>query len=257
VHPFEYPILLLAGFCGGIINAVAGGGSFVTLPALLFLNIPPTIANATSAVAAWPGLVTAAYGYRCSLLVDSSTLLRYAAASLVGGVTGGGLLLLTPAAAFAGAIPVLMLLATLMFLVAPHFVAAARRRSDAAGQSDGNPARIHMMIQIAASLMVGYFNAGSGIIVMAGLSLCGVRETQLLNGFKNLLGTVAAGASIVALAVGGQVAWTAAGLMMVGSLIGGLSGARIAQQIDAKLLRLLILAFSFLMTGYFFYKFWL
>lgn len=184
-------------------------------------------------------------------------LLRYAAASLAGGLARGGLLLLTPAAAFARAILHLMLLATLMFLIAPSLITAMCRGSDAAGPSDGNPERIHTIIQFAASLMVGYFNAGSGIIVMAGLSLCRMREAQLLNGFNNLLGAVAAGASIAALAVGGRIAWTSAGLMMAGSLIGGLSGVRIAQRIDAQLLRVLILAFSFLMTGYFFWKFWL
>ncbi|MFM0262940.1 sulfite exporter TauE/SafE family protein [Paraburkholderia sediminicola] len=257
MNPFEYPFLFLASLCGGVINAIAGGGSFITLPALLFFNVPPTVANATSAVAAWPGLMTAAYGYRRRLLDDPRTLLRYAAASVAGGVTGGALLLMTPAVAFARAIPLLMLLSTLMFLLAPHMVTAARRRSEASASSGAKTTRIQTTIQFFASLMVGYFNAGSGIIVMAGLSLSGMRETQLLNGFKNLLGAVAAGASIAALAVGGQVAWTSAALMMVGSLIGGLWGARVAQRIDATLLRRLILIFSFAMTGYFIWKFWL
>ena len=257
MHPYEYPFLFLASLCGGVINAIAGGGSFITLPALLFFNVPPTVANATSAVAAWPGLITAAYGYRHRLSGDSRRLLRYAAASLAGGVTGGALLLMTPAATFTRAIPLLMLLATLMFLLAPRVVAAARRSTDVAAASGGKATRLHTTIQFFASLMVGYFNAGSGIIVMAGLSMSGMRETQLLNGFKNLLGAVAAGASIAALAVGGQVAWASAALMMAGSLIGGLWGARVAQRIDANLLRVLILIFSLVMTGYFFWKFWL
>ncbi len=257
MHPIEYSVLFGAGVLGGIINAVAGGGSFVTLPALLFFNVPPTIANATSAVAAWPGLMTAAYGYRDRLLNNPRELLGYAGASLAGGVTGGGLLLLTPASAFARAIPVLMLLATLMFLLAQRITSSVRRHEVADIPPGNGAVRARTTIQFIASIVVGYFNAGSGIIVMAALSLCGMRETQLLNGFKNLLGAVAAGASIAALALGGQVAWTTAALMMAGSLIGGLSGAKVAQRIDARLLRALILAFSFLMTGYFFWKFWL
>ena len=257
VHPFESAILLLAALVGGIINAVAGGGSFVTLPALLFFSLPPAVANATSAVAAWPGLMTAAYGYRRQLLSNPAKLIRYAATSLIGGVTGGALLLSTPSAAFTRAIPVLMFVATIMYLVSPRLLALTRRHSGMAHGSEEHVTRGTTVIQFFASLMVGYFNAGSGIIVMAGLSLCGIRETQLLNGFKNLLGAIAAGASIAALAVGGQVAWASASLMMVGSLIGGLAGARVAQRIDAKMLRILILAFSFCMTGYFFWKFWI
>ncbi|RQS21385.1 sulfite exporter TauE/SafE family protein [Burkholderia sp. Bp8998] len=256
MHPYEFAVLLLAGFCGGVVNAVAGGGSFVTLPTLLFFNVPPTIANATSAVAAWPGLMTAAYGYRRRLLTDPRTLTRYAATSLAGGMTGGALLILTPAAAFARAIPVLMLLATSLFLFAPCMPGSARSNNDVPDASHRRTALRRTLILVGASVMVGYFNAGSGIVVMAALSLCGMRETQLLNGFKNLLGAMAAGASITALAIGGQVAWTSGGLMMVGSLAGGLWGARVAQRIDAGLLRVLILSFSLLMTVYFFWKFW-
>lgn len=191
MHPFEFTVLLVAGLCGGVINAVAGGGSFVTLPALMFFNVPPTIANATSAIAAWPGLMTAAYGYRRKLLGDPRATLRYAIASLIGGVTGGSLLLLTPASVFARAIPVLMLIATTLFYLAPRLVGAARRHSADAHGTDAGATRGRTLIQLCASIMVGYFNAGSGIIVMAALSLCGMRETQLLNGFKNLLGAVA------------------------------------------------------------------
>ncbi|WP_350357270.1 sulfite exporter TauE/SafE family protein [Paraburkholderia fungorum] len=256
MHTLELTVLLLAGLFGGVINAVAGGGSFVTLPALMFFNVPPTIANATSAIAAWPGLMTAAYGYRRRLMGDPRATLRYAVASLIGGVTGGTLLLLTPSAIFARAIPLLMLVATTLFYLAPRLIGASGRHSDPVESSGVGATHGRTLIQLCASIMVGYFNAGSGIIVMAALSLCGMRETQLLNGFKNLLGAVAAGASITALALGGQVAWAAAALMMVGSLAGGLLGARVAQRIDARVLRSLILVFSLLMTGYFFWKFW-
>lgn len=183
--------------------------------------------------------------------------MRYAVASTIGGATGGALLLLTPARLFAHAIPVLMLVATVLFIVAPRLVGAAQQHAAHGGPIDKTRTlRLRTFAQFAASVMVGYFNAGSGIIVMASLSLCGVREIQLLNGFKNLLGAMAAGAAIAALALGGQVAWTAAALMMTGSVVGGLSGARIAQRIDAKLLRALTLVFSLVMTGYFFWKFW-
>ncbi|WP_250508344.1 MULTISPECIES: sulfite exporter TauE/SafE family protein [unclassified Caballeronia] len=256
MHTLELTVLLVAGLFGGVINAVAGGGSFVTLPALMFFNVPPTIANATSAIAAWPGLMAAAYGYRRRLMGDPRATLRYAVASLIGGVTGGSLLLLTPNAIFARAIPLLMLAATTLFYMAPRLMRVAGRRTDQVESSSVGATRGRTLVQLCASIMVGYFNAGSGIIVMAALSLCGMRETQLLNGFKNLLGAVAAGASITALAFGGQVAWAAAALMMVGSLAGGVLGARIAQRINARVLRNLILVFSLLMTGYFFWKFW-
>lgn len=257
MHLLELITLLVAGLLGGVINAVAGGGSFVTLPALMFFNVPPTIANATSAIAAWPGLLTAAYGYRKRLLLEPRATLRYAITSLVGGVIGGTLLLLTPASVFARAIPLLMLAATLLFCFAPRLARAISVTKKGETQHSGHVTRARAVVQFVASLMVGYFNAGSGIIVMAALSLCGMRETQMLNGFKNLLGAIAAGASIAALAVGGQIAWTLAGLMMTGSLIGGLVGARFAQRINAGILRALIIAFSLLGTAYFFSKFWL
>lgn len=256
MHLFELITLLLAALLGGVINAVAGGGSFVTLPALMFFNVPPTIANATSAIAAWPGLLTAAYGYRKRLLLEPRATLRYALTSLVGGVIGGTLLLLTPVAVFAKAIPLLMLVATLLFCFAPRLARAASAMQQGPTTDNGRVTRARTTVQFVASLMVGYFNAGSGIIVMAALSLCGMRETQMLNGFKNLLGAIAAGASIAALAVGGQIAWALAGLMMAGSLVGGLVGARLAQRINADVLRMLIIAFSLLGTAYFFAKFW-
>ena len=249
----EGVVLLVAAVGAGAVNAVAGGGSFLTLPALILFNVPPVTANATSAVASWPGLASGAWGYRHRLRPYWRLVLVLSAVALLGGVAGGWLVLQTPAEAFATAIPFLMLFASLLFIAAPHLP----RRGEAEWLPRGMPSLLDWRLggQFAVGVLAGYFSAGGGVLSMAALSAFGMRDVQIINALKLLLGVLMTGASVVAFALAGQVAWPHAVLMTAGTLAGGHLGAMLAQRLPAKALRAAIAVFSLTMTAYFFARF--
>lgn len=247
-------VLLVAAVGAGIVNAVAGGGSFLTLPALVLFNVPPVTANATAAVAVWPGLASGAWGYRHRLLPHWRLVVALSLAAVFGGVAGGCLVLMTPAKAFSAAVPFLMLAATLLFIAGPRL---SRFGRSAEWTPRGMPSLFDWRLpgQFIVGVVTGYFNAGGGVLAMAALSVFGIRDIQLINALKLLLGVVMTGASVVAFALAGQVAWAYAILMTVGTVAGGQIGAVLAQRLPPKALRAAIALFSLGMTAYFFAKF--
>jgi len=252
----EGVVLLVAAVGAGAVNAVAGGGSFLTLPALILFNVPPVSANATSAVATWPGLASGAWGYRHRLLPYWRLVVALSVVAVLGGIAGGWLLILTPAEAFASAIPFLMLFASLLFIAAPH-LARCTQGADGEWLPRGMPSLLDWRLpgQFAVGVLAGYFSAGGGVLSMAALSAFGIRDVQIINALKLLLGVFMTGASVVAFALAGQVAWPHAVLMTVGTIAGGHLGAILAQRLPPRALRMAIAAFSLGMTAYFFAKF--
>lgn len=252
----EAVVLLVAAVGAGAVNAVAGGGSFLTLPALILFNVPPVMANATSAVATWPGLVSGAWGYRHRLRAHWQLVGVLSGVAVLGGVAGGYLVLLTPAETFATAIPFLMLFASVLFITAPY-LARRLQGTDAEWLPRGMPRLLDWRLpgQFAVGVLAGYFSAGGGVLSMAALSAFGMRDVQIINGLKLLLGVLMTGASVVAFALAGQVAWPHAVLMIGGTIVGGHLGAVLAQRLSPGTLRTAIAVFSLGMTGYFFVKF--
>lgn len=249
-------VLLVAAIGAGAVNAVAGGGSFLTLPALILFNVPPVAANATSAVATWPGLASGAWGYRHRLRPYWRLVAALSLVAVLGGMAGGYLVILTPAEAFSSAIPFLMLFASVLFIASPHL---ARRigGGDAEWLPRGMPSLLDWRLpgQFAVGVLAGYFSAGGGVLSMAALSVFGIRDVQIINALKLLLGVLITGASVVAFALAGQVAWPHAVLMTVGTIAGGHLGAILAQRLPPNVLRMAIAVFSLGMTAYFFAKF--
>lgn len=241
-------LILVAGFLGGLLNAIAGGGTFITFPALVFIGIPEIAANATSTVAAMPGYLSAAIGFRKDIAeLDRKLLLRLTLWSMLGGAIGSGLLLISSNEAFAILIPFLLLGATLVFLRGAQIREwAARQRGAVKAFGAGT------MIPVA--IYGGFFNGGLGIVLLALFSMWGMTNLHAMNGLKCWLSFALSVVSFVIFAIGGKVVWIPALVMGLGTILGGLAGAPVARRIPMPVLRKLIAAVGFGMTAVFLYR---
>lgn len=241
-------LILVAGFLGGLLNAIAGGGTFITFPALVFIGIPEIAANATSTVAAMPGYLSAAIGFRKDIAeLDRKLLLRLTLWSMLGGGIGSGLLLISSNEAFAILIPFLLLVATLVFLRGAQIREwAARQRGAVTAFGAGT------MIPVA--IYGGFFNGGLGIVLLALFSMWGMTNLHAMNGLKCWLSFALSVVSFVIFAIGGKVVWIPALVMGLGTILGGLAGAPVARRIPMPVLRKLIAAVGFGMTAVFLYR---
>lgn len=255
-----WALLGVAAFLAGGLNAVAGGGSFLTFPALVFTGVPPVVANATSALAVSPGYLGSVWGLRLELAaLPRQQVHREALLAASGGLVGAGLLLVTPASVFAGLVPWLLLLATVLFAAGPWLQArgAARRAPALAGANAGAPAqaaphRWRGPVLWLVAVYGGYFNGGLGILLMALYTLTGETRLHTANALKNLNSFVLSLLSVAAFAWAGAIAWPQALLMMAGATAGGLAGARLSRRLSARAVRVLVLVTGSVMTVVFF-----
>ena len=238
-------LLFFAATLGGAINSVAGGGSFVTFPALIFARIPAVPANATSTIALWPGSLASVLAYRRELGDVRRELLPMGIASLAGGLSGSLLLLRTSDRTFVLLIPWLLLFAAVLFSFGGSL--AKRLKRDA-----GAPLAMATVAQLAVSVYGGYFGGGIGIMMLAILSVLGMADIHRMNALKTLLGALINGVAVVAFVVAGAVAWAPAAVMIAGGITGGYAGASIARRVDPQHVRRLVLAVAWTMTAYFF-----
>lgn len=248
MHEFGSPtlILLAAAFFAGALNAVAGGGSFLTLPALIFVGVPPVAANATGTVALLPGYVSSAYGFRRDFEpVSGVSTIGMSVVSLAGGLAGAGLLLLTPDQVFRALIPWLLVAGTTLF-AAGGPLARTLRRLKVVGPA---PMLAGLFL---ISVYGGYFNGGLGILLLAHLSLFGLSNLNAMNGLKNLLSAVLTTIAVVAYAAGGAVHWHEALVMMAAAITGGYIGARVSRRIPPLALRVAIVLIGAAMAAAFF-----
>lgn len=244
----EWAVLLLAALLAGGLNAVAGGGSFLTLPALVFAGVPPVAANASGTLALLPGYVASALGFRRELgSIDRQRLGLTLLLSLVGGAAGAGLLLITPNAAFQRIVPWLLLLATLLFALAPWLLTWLARRGK--GEAGAGAAAAGVAI---VSVYGGYFNGGLGILLLAMYGLLGERSLNRANALKNLVSAVLTTIAAVLYALGGVVVWQKALPMMVAAVIGGYLGARLGRRLPPPILRSAIVLTGIVMAALFF-----
>ena len=263
---FDSALLLAAAFVAGALNAVAGGGSFLTLPALVFTGVPPVVANATGTVALLPGYIAGAWGFREDTAPPPGLSMRLLVVlSLIGGAAGAALLLITPDATFRRVVPWLLLAATALFAFGPQL------RSMLAG---GKPSTAKATVGVlAVAAYGGYFNGGLGILLLAGaaaadlpqmpalrlllLALFGLLgQTQLnaMNGLKNWVSALLTAIAVAIYAAGGVVQWPQALMMMVAATAGGYGGARVARRIPAPWLRGGIVVTGLVMAGLFFWR---
>ncbi|MDQ2695099.1 MAG: sulfite exporter TauE/SafE family protein [Pseudomonadota bacterium] len=239
-------LVLVAAFFAGALNAVAGGGSFLTLPALVFAGIPPVAANATGTLALLPGYLASAWGFREDIRAPRQlSLAALVAVSLAGGSVGAILLLLTPNDVFRALAPWLLLAATALFAFGPQLV----RRVNQAGEA-GSLATILGLL--AVTVYGGYFNGGLGILLLALFSLLGQSSINLMNGLKNLVSAVLTAIAVTLYAWGGAIVWSKALTMMVAATAGGYLGARLARRLPAQWVRRTIILTGLVMAGLFF-----
>ncbi len=250
-------LLLTAAFGAGVLNAIAGGGSFLTFPALVLTGVPPIAANATSAVAVSPGYLGSALGFRAELAALPRALLwREGLICGAGGVAGALLLLVTPAKVFSALVPWLLLFATLVFAFGPKLLAAWRVRSPAAEPSPtaGPTAWPRSVGLLVVAVYGGYFNGGLGILLMALYTLAGESRIHTANALKNLNSLLLSLLSVAAFAWAGAVHWPQALLMAAAATAGGFGGARIARRLPAVWVRGIVIGTGVVMSVLFFLR---
>jgi len=248
-------ILVVTGVVAGVSNAVAGGGTFFTFPALLASGLPPVVANASNSLAVWPGHVLALVGYRKELSGYSHAIRGSIAVALVGGAAGAGLLATVGNHAFSKLIPPLILLATLLFAFGGKINAWLKVRTVSAEFS--RPKLPTRFLEMLFALYGGFFGAGLGVMLMAGLQMLGVTDPHANNALKNLLAAVINTASIVVLVATGLVAWPHTALAFSGAVFGGLIGGHVARRIPAQVLRRIVIAFGDALAVFYVNKYYL
>ena len=249
---FEIFLLAAAGLASGLLNSIAGGGTFLSLPALIYVGVPPVSANATATLTALPGYISSAWAFRKEIKAEGSLRARTVIAiSAAGGVIGALLLVVTPSEAFLWIVPWLLLLATVLFAAGPFFLSLSRRNgSTFAG------ATISFISILAVAIYGGFFNGGLGIMLLAVFGLLGYVNLHGMNGLKNILSAVLSLGSVLTFIFADLIAWEQAFVMAIAATIGGFIGAQKSRQtVRTDLLRHFVTAVGVFMTIIFFFKY--
>lgn len=243
-------LVVLAAFAAGFINAVAGGGSFLTFPALIAAGLPPIDANASNTVALFPGQIATAYAARSGLAAaardERINMPALAAISLAGGIVGALLLLLTPQAIFSGLVPWLLLFATLVFAGGNFWISDAKKFTL-------SKAGVYVT-QGFVGIYGGYFGGGIGILMLATLTLFGLRDIWLMNSVKILLTALMNTIAAITFAAAGIVHWPWAAIVAIAAIAGGYAGLHAVRTVKAPLVKKFVVATGLLLTVYFFVR---
>jgi uncharacterized membrane protein YfcA len=249
-------LLVVAGVLAGIMNAVAGGGTFLTFPALVFIGVPSISANQTSTVAVFPGQVASFWAYRNILAAETRTVLVLGLTSLIGGSVGAIILLHLSSASFDRLVPWLLLFATLAFA----FGNAIRRRlgwrlvSESSTGIGWAPLIKAAGIQFVIGIYGGFYGAGAGILELAVLDMLGLENIHLANALKVILTTAFNTLALLIFIVVGKIFWPEALIMGAATVAGGYGGAWVAQRLPQFWVRRFVIAVGATMTCYFFMR---
>ena len=248
--------LTVAAFIAGVLNAVAGGGSFLLFPAMLNMKMLPVQANATNTVALWPGQLTSIAAYRDDIRRNMRLALPMGLAGLLGGTAGALVLLHTPQMTFLRMVPWLLLVAATIFAASgPVSRWVERRKGTIAGSQARPPRRLPVFLAtIVVCFYIGYFGAGAGFLTITLLSLFGYENLNEINALKVVSTTMANGIAFVLFVVNGQVVWRYCLLAMITCAIGGYTSARFARMIPQAVLRGLVIFIGFSMAAWFFWS---
>lgn len=248
--------LFLAALLGGALNSVAGGGSFISFPALVFVGVPEIRANATNTIALWPGALASMGPYRDVLSSKRDSLLLLGTLSLIGGVAGAIVLLRTPKATFSALIPFLLLGATLLFSFGPNITRFVR--THLAARAARGPSWLGALgvgaLQLAMAFYGGFFGGGLSILLLALLALLGMENIHEMNALKVFLNALINGVAVVTFVKAGAVVWPEALVMIGGSIVGGFGGAFFARKLEPLVVRRFVIVVGVTMTIYFFIR---
>ncbi|HET7433800.1 MAG TPA: sulfite exporter TauE/SafE family protein [Thermoanaerobaculia bacterium] len=247
-------IVFLSGVVAGIINSLAGGGTLVSFPTLLWLGRNAVIANATSTVAIWPGSLTAALGFRRDLATLRRWLFLLIIPSFLGGALGSWLLLRTPVSTFERLVPFLILGATI--LLAAQGAISKRFGRIAQAHEHPTPSWVTFVFvfQFLVGVYGGYFGAGIGILMLAALGLIGLTDMHQMNGLKNLLAICINGIAAIYFVIANAVVWSDVALMAIGAIAGGFLGARLAHRLGRQFVRRFVVVIGLVMSVALFVK---
>lgn len=244
-------LLFATAFIAGGLNAVAGGGSFISFPTLIFTGVSPIVANATNTSAMWVASLASVRAYRRDLDVERRTMLILSIVSLVGGSIGSILLLYTSADVFKKLIPYLLLLATCVFIGGEYL--KQWLQSLARTNLANSPSLVYLVIaQLVISIYGGFFGSGAGILMLATLTFFNLKNIHTMNALKAWLGTCMNGIAIVTFLFAGIIAWQQAILMAIGGALGSYVVAKFARQIPSQIIRRFVSIVAIAMTTYFF-----
>jgi hypothetical protein len=246
--------LIIAAFLAGVLNAVAGGGSFLSFPALLGTGILPVQANATNTVALWPGQLTSIAAYRDDVRKNMRLVLPMALAGLLGGTAGAVVLLITPQQTFMDLVPWLLLIAATIFALSRPITRWIERRKLTPHVPRPPRRRLVFLFTVVVCFYIGYFGAGAGFLIITLLSLLGIEDLNEINALKVVSTTCANGIAFLIFVVSGNVEWRYCLLAMVACAIGGYTSARFARLVPQPVLRALVIVIGFGMAGWFFWK---
>jgi uncharacterized protein len=250
---WQHAWLVIACFLAGALNAVAGGGSFLSFPALLGLGVLPIQANATNTVALWPGQFTSIAAYWRDLKIHSKLVLPVCSAALIGGLAGALVLLRTGQATFLKLVPWLLLLAASLFAMSARV--SRWLQANRSGSSGARPNLAPLWFGVVVvCFYVGYFGAGAGFLLMSVLSVFGIQNINQVNALKVIATTTANGIAVVTFIVGNRIIWKYCLLMMLAAAVGGYLGARFSRRLNPKVMRLVVVLIGFGMAAYFFWK---
>ena len=240
MSPLEAVLVALAGVAAGTINTVVGSGTLITFPTLLAFGVPPVTANVSNTVGLVPGSVSGAIGYRRELVGQRSRLVRLGSASLLGGTIGAVLLLWLPSSAFDTIVPALILLGVVLVLVGPRIQRAVAERAEVRGGIPDHGVWWVWPAVAAAGVYGGYFGAAQGVLLMAILGIGVADSMQRHNATKNVLAILVNGVAAVIFIAVADVDWAVAGLIALGSVVGGQIGATVGRRLPPTLLRVVI-----------------
>ncbi|MEO7652627.1 MAG: sulfite exporter TauE/SafE family protein [Bryobacteraceae bacterium] len=247
LDPVHVAVAFGSAFLAGAINSVAGGGTLLSFPALVWLGLPSVTANATSTVAIWPGTLGGMWGYRRELRAADPVMLALVAPSLVGGLAGAWLLRWTPTSVFDNLVPFLILFATLLFMVQAPIQRWLKSGNTGAHHSVQWRAGA-MLFQLLVALYGGYFGAGIGILMLAALSVLGMTDIHEMNGLKTFFAGCINGIAALYFVLAHMVYWPDVMLMAAGAIAGGYGGAGIARKLGSATVRRIVIGIGFAMA---------
>ena len=252
-------LLLVAGgaFLAGGMNALAGGGTFFSFPALLAAGVPPVTANASNTVALWPASLSSAWVYRRELVKHRNWVTALTVVAALGGIAGGLLLLAISNKAFSQLIPWLLLLATALFAFSKRISSVVVKTKAHFGihQTDDQPhSKGGLFFQFLVTVYGGFFGAGQGILTLAALAIQGIENIQELNALKNWISAVTYTVAAITFIIAGAIDWPYTLLMVVTASLGGMVGAHIARYLPAVWLKRLVISVGSVMTLIYFFK---
>jgi len=246
--------LFLAAGIAGTLNALAGGGSFISFPALLFMRVPPVQANVTNTVALWPGLAASAIAYIKRLDAPLRLLIPLLVTSVAGGWAGALLLLETPQRTFLHFVPWLILSGTLLFAFGNRIrtIAGSSAVVDDLRKISWRAITVSSFVELLVAVYGGYFGAGIGFVTLGMLAALGMRDINAMGAIRTLLAAAINAAAVITFIVAGAVLWPQFAVMVTGALLGGWFGAHYAQKADPRKVRAFVIGVGVVMSAYFF-----